>query len=105
MPVAINEFGAVRWAPGVEIFMRDQFELFESRGMNHALWEWSPAWAYWTEEVNEFNFRFGPDPNNITDDLSNDLMGAITANWSRNTVRPSNWAVEAKDTPPSPDAE
>ena len=79
--------------------------LFDARGLNHALWSWDPAWDYWTEEVNEFVFRFGPDPKNISDVPSNDLMDAITANWSRNTVRPSNWAVETKDTSPSPGAE
>jgi endo-alpha-1,4-polygalactosaminidase (GH114 family) len=103
--VAVNEFGTVRWSPGAAEFMTDQMNLFDERGMNHALWDWAPAWEYWTEEVNEFNFRFGPDPSNITDDLSNDLMRAITANWSRNTLRPSNWAFDTEDTSPSPDAE
>ncbi len=105
VPVAVNEFGAVRYAPGAAEFMTDQLNLFDERGFNHALWDWAPAWEYWTEEVNEFNFRFGPDPDNISDDLSNDLMAAIIANWSRNTVRPSNWAVETEDMSPSPDAE
>jgi len=98
--VAVNEFGTVRWSPGAAEFMTDQMSLFDARGLNHALWDWAPAWEYWTEEVNEFNFRFGPDPKNITDDLSNDLMVAIIANWSQNTVRPSNWAVETEDASP-----
>ena len=71
--------------------MTDQMDLFEERGMNHALWSWDPSWEYWTEEVNDFNFRFGPDPKNISE-VPNELMEAIKANWSLNTIFPSTYA-------------
>ena len=71
--------------------MDDQMALFEELGINHALWKWASTWRPMTEEVNEFNFRFGPDPNNHTD-TPNDLMDVILKYWSRNTIRLSNFA-------------
>jgi len=89
--IGVNEFGVVRWVPGGATFMDDQMAMFEERGLNHALWDWAPSWAPWTQDVSEFNFRFGPDPNNATD-TPNDLMDVILKYWNRNTVRPSNFA-------------
>jgi len=28
----------MRWEPGADLFMDDQMDLIEQRGMNHALW-------------------------------------------------------------------
>jgi cysteinyl-tRNA synthetase len=89
VPVAANEFGVVRWVPGGAAFMDDLMDLFEQRGINHALWVWDPAWEPWTEEVNAFNIRHGPEPENH-DDASNDLLDVITTYWRRNVVRPSS---------------
>jgi hypothetical protein len=72
--------------------MADQMELFEMRGMNHALWVWDPAWEPWVEEVNAFNFRLGPDPDNHADQPSNEMMETILRFWSQNTVRLSSAA-------------
>ncbi len=80
VPVAANEFGVMRWQPGAAEFMDDQMDLLEQRGMNHALWVWDSAWEPWTEEVNDFNFRFGPDPHNDTP-VPNDLMDVIVEHW------------------------
>lgn len=88
-PVAVNEFGPVRWVPNADLFMVDQMELLEQRGLNHALWLWSPAWKAHAEN-DAFNFRHGPDPNNHTDVVSSKLMQVIIDNWGRNTIRPSN---------------
>ncbi len=86
--VAANEFGLMRWEPGAAAFLEDQIDLFEERGINWALWNWDPAWEPHAEEVNAFNFRFGPDPQNHAD-VANDLLDVIVDAWSRNTVRPS----------------
>ncbi|HEY73753.1 MAG: hypothetical protein DRJ03_16175 [Chloroflexi bacterium] len=83
--VAVNEFGVHRWAPGADVFMDDQMDLFEQRDMNHALWVWDPAWEAWTDEVNAFNFRFGPDPGNDSN-VPNDLRDAILKYWGRNAA-------------------
>ena len=94
VPVAVNEFGVMRWEPGAADFMDDQMDLFEQRGLNHALWVWDPAWEPWAEEVDAFNFRHGPDPQNHTDVESSDLMDVIISCWGRNTVRPSSMLTE-----------
>lgn len=91
VPVSVNEFGVERWVPGAAEFMADQMELFEQRGMNHALWVWDPAWEPWTENVNGFTFRFGPDPENNAEVSSNALIEVITAYWRQNSIRPSNY--------------
>ena len=88
-PLAANEFGPMRWQPGAADYMRDQMDLFEGRGMNHAFWVWEPAWEPWTEEVSAFNFRHGPDPDKHTDVASSELIDVITEYWGRNTARPS----------------
>lgn len=90
VPVAVNEFGVVRWEPGADDFMDDQMDLFEQRGMNQALWVWETSWALYAEEVDAFNFRHGPDPSNHTDVESSDLMDVIVEHWGRNTIRPSS---------------
>jgi len=88
VPVAVNEFGVMRWEPGAAEFMDDRMSLFEQRGVNYALWLWETSWAPYAEEVDAFNFRHSPDTNNHTDVESSDLMDVIVAYWRRNTVRP-----------------
>jgi hypothetical protein len=90
VPVAVNEFGVQRWVPGGEAFMRDSMDLFEARGMNHALWYWAPSWKPFAEEVDAFNFRLGPDPDNYETTQSNALMDIIVEIWNRNVARPSS---------------
>ena len=70
--------------------MDNLMDLFEQRGINYALWDWSPSYEIYTSEVNAFNFRFGPDPNNTTDVNSSELITVIRNYWSQNTHRPSN---------------
>ncbi|MFQ6094186.1 MAG: cellulase family glycosylhydrolase, partial [bacterium] len=89
VPAAANEFGVVRWVPGADDFMDDQMDLFEQRGMNHALWLWETSWTPYAEEVDAFNFRHGPDPNNHSDVESSALIDVIVSYWGRNTIRPS----------------
>lgn len=89
VPVAVNEFGAVRWVPGAAEFMDDEMGLFEEKGMNHALWEWQ-VWEPFSQKVSYFNFLFGPDPDNTTE-VPNALKDIITKYWRRNTLRPSTF--------------
>ena len=90
VPVSVNEFGVTRWVPNAADFMRDEMELFEQRGMNYAFWTWDPNWTPWTESENPMNYRFGPDPDNVTL-VENELMEVILSFWRRNIVRPSNF--------------
>jgi hypothetical protein len=89
VPVAVNEFGIMRWEPGAAEFMDDQTDLFEERGMNYALWVWDPSWEPWNEKIDAFNFRHGPNPFNHIDVDSSDLIDVIVEHWGRNTIRPS----------------
>jgi len=90
VPVAVNEFGVVRWVPNAANFMRDEMGIFEDMGINYALWVWNPAWAPWTESVTDFNFRFGADLENVSP-VENDLQTVILNYWSRNILRPSSF--------------
>ncbi len=89
VPIAVNEFGSMRWEPGADAFMADQMDLLEARGMNYALWEWTPVWEPY-QIYNDFNFRHGPDPNNHTD-VTSALSATIVSYWGRNTIRPSTF--------------
>lgn len=89
-PVTVTEFGTVRWVPGAAEFMEDQMTMFETRGMNYAVWLWVPSWQPYAEQANEYNFLYGPDPNNTLDVDSNDLKEVIVKHWKYNTLRPSS---------------
>ena len=91
VPLAVNEYGIVRWIPGGALFLDDQLALFEEFGFNHAIWIWDPAWEPWTEEVNAMNYRFGTNPRSESEDLPNPLMDVLERYWSLNTIRPSNY--------------
>jgi len=95
---AVNEYGLMRWQPGAAQFMQDQIDLLEEYGMNHALWIWETSWPPYAQDVDAFNFRHGPSPNNHVDVDSSKLMDVIYSFWQRNTARPSNIVVETKKT-------
>jgi len=91
VPVAVNEFGVMRWSPGAADFMRDSMDLFEQRGMNHAFWAWNPLWPPYSH-IDDMNYLRGPDPDDHTDLATSDLIDVITQTWGRNAIRPSNAA-------------
>jgi hypothetical protein len=91
VPLAVNEFGVERWTSGGAAYVRDEVDLFEKFGWNYAAWQWQPAWPPLAEGDNSFNFRFGPDPENLTD-IDNDLLSSYISAWGRNTVRPSDYS-------------
>ena len=88
VPVVINEFGGTRWNPDFAQFMDDQMGLFEARGLNYALWVWSSSWEPFVSDVDAFNFRHGPDPDNHVDVETSALLDVITKYWALNTLRP-----------------
>ncbi|OEU55440.1 MAG: hypothetical protein BA871_11010 [Desulfuromonadales bacterium C00003096] len=91
MPVAVNEYGIVRWVPGGAKFLDDQLALFEERGLNHAIWMWDPYWEPWTSDVNAMNYRFGVKPGAKIEQMPNVLMDIIQKYWNLNTIRPSDF--------------
>ena len=96
VPVAVNEYGVARWSEGADKFMHDQMGIFEEIGMNYALWVWDPDWRMWNEGVNFMTFRYGEDAENSVD-VENDLQNTIKEFWSKNTVRPSNFAEQRSE--------
>ncbi len=92
LPIAVNEYGIVRWVPGGVKFLEDQLALFEERGLNHAIWMWDPYWEPWTSDVNAMNYRFGPNPEAQIEQMPNTLMDIIQKYWRLNTIRPSDFS-------------
>ncbi|MCU7937627.1 MAG: glycoside hydrolase family 5 protein [Candidatus Thiodiazotropha sp. (ex Dulcina madagascariensis)] len=90
-PMAVNEFGVHRWVSGGDQYMDDQMSLFETRGMNHALWWWGPSLEAFNTEENAFTFIFGPDPSHTTVVGTSGLIEVIRKYWAMNTHRPSNY--------------
>ena len=88
--VAVNEFGVVRWVPGGATFLTDQMDVFESMGMNHAIWAWHAVWKPYADN-DAFNFLFGPDSSRHTEVPGNELISVISSFWDKNDVRPSSF--------------
>ncbi|UCH27556.1 MAG: cellulase family glycosylhydrolase [Trueperaceae bacterium] len=89
VPLTANEFGPMRWQPGAAEFMHDQMDVLEIRGMNHAFWVFNPSWPMFNEEVDDFDFLHGPDPDNHSNVDTSELIEVIKSYWARNTLRPS----------------
>jgi hypothetical protein len=87
-PLAVNEFGAVRWAPEAADYLWNEMDVFEQNGWNYAVWMWYPSWKPLAEGDNAFNFRLGPEVDNLTDVKSSELLDALKNFWARNTVKP-----------------
>lgn len=89
VPVGVDEFGVVRYAPNAAVYMNDIMSLFEQRGINYSLWEWSTSWEMFVEDVHDFNFRYGTDFDSRVNTAS-DLQDVIVSYWGLNSLRPSN---------------
>jgi hypothetical protein len=81
IPIAVNEFGAVRFAPRAECYVGLQMELIERLGANHALWLWETSAPL---DYDDFNFRFGPDPTYHREVETSELIEVIKLNWANN---------------------
>ncbi|MBI9044940.1 MAG: cellulase family glycosylhydrolase [Anaerolineaceae bacterium] len=88
-PVAINEFGPVRYVPGADQYLSDHMQLMDKRGLNYALWVWDPNWVPMLDELDYFTFRFGNDPKNHSLDPDSALTQVIQKQWKKNEIRPS----------------
>jgi hypothetical protein len=84
VPMAVNEFGAVRWATDVDQFIGRQMQYLEELGANHALWLWETSFPL---NYDEFNFRHGPDRGHHADVSTSALIEVIQRNWKLNQIR------------------
>ena len=87
---AVTEFGLKRFVPGAANYIDDEMAAFEKQGLNYALWSWQPSSKGYNEAQNYFNFRLGPDPNNLSEGNSQ-LYETIKKYWKRNKIRPSDF--------------
>jgi len=94
VPIAIGEFGVNRWVPGAEKYLFDLIGMFEQNGWNHAIWEWSTSYSPFASEIDDFNYLYGIDPQNIEIRLDNTLIEIIVEYWRFNQIRPSNVSFE-----------
>lgn len=83
--VAVTEFGASRWQPGAEIFLRDQYEIFDEWKLSSAVWMWECDFA--GVDWDDFNFRRGTDPSNHVDVPGNIFEKELRRAWSLNLAR------------------
>jgi hypothetical protein len=84
VPVAVNEYGVHRWAPGAKKYLRDEMNLFEQLGVNYALWMWYPSWEPLTENDHAFNFRLGRNPTNRREVARSPVWKTLLRFWKRN---------------------
>ncbi len=86
--VSVNEYGAVRYAPGLSEFYNDMLKIFENNKYSHAIWMWYPKWEPF-DLISEFNFLYGTDSENLKE-IKNPLSEVIFKGWSKNKINPSN---------------
>jgi hypothetical protein len=88
-PVAVNEYGAMRFEPGAARYLDDLMNLFENLGINHAMWSWTSSFVLRYGDMQEFEYRLGPDQDNLTEVVPSAMMDIIAGYWERNSLRPS----------------
>ncbi len=86
---AINEYGVIRWVKNAKDFLDDEMGLFESMGVNYAIWAYSTQWEPYRTEIDDFNYLFGTNKSNKTEDYNNVLINILKKYWSKNTIFPS----------------
>jgi len=84
-PVAVNELGVVRWAPGAAAYLSDEIEVLEQLDASWALWLWYPSFEPWVGN-DEFSVANGPDPASHAAMPGNALLETVTEAFSRNTA-------------------
>ena len=92
-PVAVSEYGLVRWATNGPEFLIQQQRLMEQSGLNYAIWAWSSSWGL-TQGFDGFIYRFGADPNNHQVIANNELTVALQLAWLQNEQRPSTQVAD-----------
>ena len=86
---AVTEFGTYRWVRGAPVYLDDMMATLEGLGFNHMAYRWAVSYRPYVTANNHQNYRFGPDPDNVYEDLENPLIKVLTKYWQRNRLRPS----------------
>jgi hypothetical protein len=90
VPMAVTEYGVIRWEPGAEKFLDDEMALFEEYGLNYAIWSWQPVSREYSEIQNKMNYTLGADPDNLSEG-DWDLFIMVKDYWHRNELRLSDF--------------
>jgi hypothetical protein len=90
-PVVVNEYGGVRWVNNINDFLNDEMEIFEKLGVNYAIWVYSSQWEPYRTEIDDFNYLFGTNKDNKTEDYNNKLIKILKKYWLKNVFFPSNF--------------
>lgn len=86
-PVSSNEYGVMRYQPGAAEYLKDMLDLFEEKGMNHAIWLWESSFQ--GVDWDDFNFRHGPDIQHHSEVPTSVFLETLKLFWARNSIRPS----------------
>jgi hypothetical protein len=87
VPMACNEFGAMRFLPGSAAWVSDHIDFFEGLGINHMVWVWNASYQVGVSNVDPFGYQYGPGDETPE---TTALREAVSGYWSRNTIRPSD---------------
>lgn len=49
----------------------------EKKNLNHAIWVWNPEWTPYNLQIDAFDYRHGPDPNNKVNLDDNPLIKVL----------------------------
>ncbi len=79
----MGEFGAARWAPGLEHYLDERIDQLETSGAGWAYFRWDSGWDIYERQENRFNLRYGPDPSS-SQSSAHPALSVLEAAWSRN---------------------
>ncbi len=86
LPVAVNEFGVMRWEKGAASYLDDHMSILENLGVNYSYWLWESSWQGITYD--QFDIRKGTKPKNHTNQTDNALFQTMKKYWIKNQARP-----------------
>jgi hypothetical protein len=93
VPIYVGEFGAFRWVPGAEQFVRDQTELFERHGWSYCVYVWRGDETHF----DGFNLEYGTKPTDHDPVPDNPLLRLFRERWSKNGIFPKPRSGGAPD--------
>lgn len=96
LPMAMTEFGVVRWAPDAAGYLADQLAALERRGMNAMLYGWAPEGTSQGQTIDRFDPSLGADPDNHARLAATPVLDVLARHWQANRERPSNTRFAAQ---------
>jgi hypothetical protein len=82
--VAVTEFGCARWSPGVDVFLGDKMDIFQTLHVAFAVWQWVPDYTFSTTYDDPMNIRAGQSQASKNKTTSA-MLTMIESYWNNNT--------------------